>query len=119
MKNNNLDELYDNLCKNNQLKSVITFSNNKITIKPFSNLVIDIVKTNYFDVYVNQTLYYSIEAEEIIDFILDFANEKLYFIEEINKNGKNKIKTLTNIEYLNKKLTPTKFSVYSINKKLQ
>ncbi len=119
MKNNNLDKLYSDLCKNDLLKSIITFSDQKITIRPYSNLEIDIVKNDYFDVYVNHAFYYSIESEEILDFILDFVNEKFYFVEETNRNGKKKIKTLSIKDYLNKKTNTLTNSIYSINKKLQ
>ena len=99
MKIKNINDLYMNLIKNCRIKPFVKLFNNNIEIIPYKTLNIRIVENQYFDLYVNNLFYYSIENEEIYDFIQEFAENKFVFIKEILKNNKIIIKTIATKNY--------------------
>lgn len=111
MINKNINELYYKLISNSKIEKCIKLLNNEIIIQPYNRFIMTIMKTDYFDVYINNTFYYSVESEEILDFINDFFDGKYVFIEKKKKNGKVEI-TCENISKI-KKLNHDQIRIYS------
>ena len=82
-----IDDLYSKLIEFWGGKSLTKVSNIKIVISPYSELKMEISQKNYFDIYINGVFYYSIEPEEVFEFIKDFFNGKYIFVEKTDRDG--------------------------------
>lgn len=87
-----IDDLYSTLINNTKIKSLRKITADKLVIQPNDEFTMNIYKKEYFDIYINNLFYYSIEPEDILEFINDFFNNKFVFIEKIDKKGKKSVR---------------------------
>lgn len=88
-----IEDLYSTLKRNTEFKYV-SMTVDTLVIQPYSEFKIEIYKKDYFDIYINGLFYYSVEPEDVLEFITDFFSNKFVFIESTDKKGKKSVKCI-------------------------
>lgn len=114
-----IEELYAELIKIDNLNNKSSLEDGKIIISFHKGFILKIVLKNYFDVYFNDTFYYSIEDQDILESLLDIIKSNYIFVERKNIVKKNKVLLLTNEEFEKDKekwINKTTLCIYSTEK---
>lgn len=114
-----IEELYAELIKIDNLNNKSSLEDGKIIISFHKGFILKIVLKNYFDVYFNDTFYYSIEDQDILESLIDIIKSNYIFVERKNIVKKNKVLLLTNEEFEKDKekwINKTTLCIYSTEK---
>ena len=114
-----IEELYAELIKIDNLNNKSSLWDGKIIISFHKGFILKIVLKNYFDVYFNDTFYYGIEDQDILESLIDIIKSNYIFVERKNIVKKNKVLLLTNEEFEKDKekwINKTTLCIYSTEK---
>lgn len=114
-----IEELYAELIKIDNLNNKSSLEDGKIIISFHKGFILKIVLKNYFDLYFNDTFYYSIEDQDILESLIDIIKSNYIFVERKNIVKKNKVLLLTNEEFEKDKekwINKTTLCIYSTEK---
>lgn len=98
-----IDELYVELSKIDEITSILTIKENAISIVSHPDFVLTIKKKIYFNVYINDVFYDSIEDQDILESLLDILQNDYIFIERKTFFGKKKVHLIPKGKFVNKR----------------
>ena len=98
-----IKKLYDNLLKFDDLSNKILLEDRIITINFHSNFIIKIELNSYFYVYFNETFFYDIDEQDILETLSDIITKNHIFIERKKILRGKKILVISEEEFNNNK----------------
>lgn len=114
-----IEKLYDKLVRINDLNDKVLLKDNTITINFHSDFMLRIELNNYFIVYFNDTFYYDIDDQDILETLTDIIMKNHIFIERKKVLRGKRILVITEEEFSKNKekwFNDRTTSIYSTEK---